>query len=132
MHPEMPTSVTEMQPPPGRLRRRQSRYRLAGEIDRRTRGGRRATELMQQFESELGNDITPGQRLAVSRAAVLVAVAEDARLRRLAGEAVPLDDVVRCDRLAAQAVRALGIKLTAPAKAAPSLAQIIAEHEAAE
>ena len=39
----------------------------------------------------------------------MTAIAEDARLRRLSGEPTNLDDLVRLDRVAAQAVRSLGI-----------------------
>jgi hypothetical protein len=75
------------------------------------------------FTAEMGGALTPGQRLAVDRAAQLVALAEDARARRLGGDmAITLEDVVRTDNAAARAVRQLGIGATAAATPPPSLA----------
>jgi hypothetical protein len=122
--------AAEMRPRPGRIRRRQARYRNASEVDGRTRAGRRAKELIRQFEVALGEGITDGQRLAIHRAAVLTAVAEDTRMRRLAGEAIPLDDLVRVDRLAAQAVRQLGISSAAKPAVASTFAEIAAQAQA--
>ena len=49
------------------------------------------------------------QRFAIERAAALVALAEDAKARRLAGDtAVSLEDIVRTANAAARAVKALG------------------------
>ena len=83
------------------------------------------------FEAELGgkDNLTEGQKLAVSRAAVLTAIAEDARVRKLYGaKDVTLDDLVRCDRVAALAVRTLGIDLKRPeAPKGSSLAEHIAK-----
>jgi hypothetical protein len=107
----MHVDVAETRPQPGRIRQRQARYRKHTDIDGRTRSGRRARELARQFERALGDDLTDGQRLAIARAATLTAIAEDRRTRALAGEpAVLLDDLVRVERLAAQAVKVLGIK----------------------
>jgi hypothetical protein len=80
-------------------------------LDGRTIAARRARELAQGFQAELGVALTATQRLAVERAAVLVALAEDTKARRLAGDiGISLDDVVRVDNAAARAVKALGIK----------------------
>jgi hypothetical protein len=93
-----------------RARRRRVQHRTVETLDKRTAASRRAMQLMQQFETELGGGLTDGQKLAVSRAAVMTAIAEDARLRKLGGaKDVSLDDLVRLDRVAALAVRALGI-----------------------
>ena len=107
----MTANAAEVQTQPGIIRRRQARYRKLSDVDGRTRSGRRARELAKQFEAALGgaDSLTDGQRLAVSRASVMTAIAEDARLRRLSGEPTNLDDLVRLDRVAAQAVRSLGI-----------------------
>jgi len=115
-----------MRPRAGIIRQRQARYRNVTDIDGRTRSGRRARELARQFEAALGDGITDGQRLAIARAATLTAIAENRRMRALAGEPVLLDDLVRIERLAAQAVRNLGLdKRREPAE--PSLAQVLAE-----
>jgi Tripartite tricarboxylate transporter family receptor len=82
-----------------------------GHLDRRTRASRRARELAAFFTAELGGELAAGQRLAVERAAVLVTISQDAEARRLRGDAVPLDDIVRTARLARMAVRDLGLDL---------------------
>jgi hypothetical protein len=80
-------------------------------LDGRTVGARRAHELAAGFEAELGGNITATQRAAIERAACLLAVAEDVRARRLAGESsVSLEDLVRIDNAAMRAVKALGLK----------------------
>lgn len=119
----MTVNVAEIQTQPGIIRRRQARYRKLSDVDGRTRAGRRAKELAQSFEAALGgaDSLTDGQRLAIARASVMTAIAEDARLRRLNGEPTNLDDLVRLDRVAAQAVRALGINPRTP-EANPLLA----------
>src|SRR5262245_6144845 len=100
-------------------------------LDRRTRASARARALIAAFESELANSesLSASQRIAVERAAVMVAIAEDTRARRLAGDdRVNLDDLVRCDRAAAAAVRALGIK--PKQSTALSLASYLAQRPA--
>jgi hypothetical protein len=124
------THTAEMRPPAGRIRQRQARYRKHTDIDGRTRSGRRARELARQFENALGDSLTDGQRLAIARAATLTAIAEDRRTRALAGEPVLLDDLVRVERLAAQAVKALGIGQRRES-AAPSLDQYLANKDGA-
>ena len=87
-------------------------------LDGRTRAAKRARKLATKFEREIGGKITTAMRIAIERAAGLVVVAEDARARRLSGDiAISLEDLVRCDRVAASAVRALGLdKRREPAK----------------
>lgn len=119
------TELPSAEPAPSRLQRRRGRYRKVVELDLRTRAGRRARELIQQFETALGGTITDGQRLAVHRAALLTSLAEDKRARSLAGEPINLDDLVRIDRLAMQAVRLLGIDLLSQPKSVPSLADYV-------
>jgi hypothetical protein len=95
-----------------------------------TVAARRAAELAKGFEAELGGSLTASQRLAIERAAALVALAEDAKARRLAGdERISLDDVVRVDGAAARAVKALGIK-AAGAPKPPTLADHLARRVA--
>src|SRR5271163_288592 len=79
-------------------------------LDGRSRPARRASALARGFAAALGDTISPEQRVAVERAAQLVAVAEAAREGRLRGDpGISLDDVVRTDGAAARAVRALGL-----------------------
>ena len=74
--------------------------------------GRRAKELMRHFEAELGGILSDGQKVAVARA--VTALAEHLRGRALAGEPVSLDDLIRCDRWAALAVRVLALLSASP------------------
>jgi hypothetical protein len=80
-------------------------------LDGRTVAARRARELAQAFQAELGGTVSATQLFAIDRASALMALAEDAKARRLAGNGdVSLEDLVRIDNAAARAVKALGIK----------------------
>lgn len=114
--------IPAQSPPPARGKQRLCTLES---LDGRTVAARRARELATCFETELGGNVTASQRIAVERAAALVAIAEDARARRLAGEPdVSLEDLVRIDNAAARAVKALGIKAAAPK--VPSIREYIA------
>jgi hypothetical protein len=92
-------------------------------MDGRTIAARRARELARGFEAELGGSLSVSRRLAVERAAALVAIAEDAQAKRLSGTTeVSLGDLIRVTNAAERAVRQLGIKAPAPAPPPPSLA----------
>jgi hypothetical protein len=83
-------------------------------LDGRTRAATKARKLAASFEAALAKagEVTAATHIAIERAAALVVVAEDARARRLGGDmTVTLDDLVRVDRVAAQALRALGISV---------------------
>jgi hypothetical protein len=110
---------------------RQGKVRLCtiASLDGRTIAARRARELVAAFEAELGGVLTAGQRLAVERAAQLVALAEDARSRRLGGDmAVSLEDLVRVDNAASRAVRQLRIGAAAAPAPSPSPADYLASR----
>jgi hypothetical protein len=111
--------------------RRKAQLCTLSALDGRTVAARRARELAKGFEAELGGTVTVSRRFAIERAAALVALAEDAKARRLAGDAaITLEDVVRVDNAAARAVKALGIKPGAPAKV-PTLQEHLARRAAA-
>lgn len=94
-----------------RTRQRRAQHRTVADLGKRSRAGRRAAELMAQFEAALGGDLTATQQLAIERAATLTALTEDAQVRRLAGDrTITLDELVRIDNAARRAVRDLGIK----------------------
>ena len=123
--------------PPGSVPTARGKARLltVGHLDKRTRASRRSRELARAFEAEIGGVISATQRLAIERAAALVALAEDAQARRLAGDpSVTLDDVVRIDGAAQRAVRRLGIeqRKRSAGPAIPSLAELIRRTEAAK
>jgi hypothetical protein len=106
----MLADVAEMQPESARVRRRKLRLRTVESLDNRTVAGRRASQLIRAFEAQLGGKLAGAQLLAVHRAATLVAIAQDAQVRRLAGDlSITLVDVVRMDNVANRAVQALGL-----------------------
>jgi hypothetical protein len=85
-------------------RTKRSRHRL----DRRVRPARNVLKLIELYSARLGKDASdPLLQAAIVRAAELRAVAEDLRSQVLRGESVSADDLVRCERLAAAAERAL-------------------------
>jgi hypothetical protein len=88
--------------------KRRKRPRKA--IDFRTRNGRRVKQLTGIYSSALGPGLSDVQRQDVARAARLMAISEDAQLRRLRGESVDLDELVRCDSTGRRAVRDLGLR----------------------
>jgi hypothetical protein len=83
-------------------------------LDQRTTAARRAAALVATFAGELGGQLTDVQRVAVQNAAALVAIAEDAQTRRLAGDnSVSLDEVVRASSAARRAINDLHIRAPA-------------------
>jgi len=98
----------------GAAAQKPSRRRTLTKTDRRGRLGKRIAELRAIFfAAALGEDATdlsPMKRLMVAEAAELKALAELARGQFMRGTSVAsLDDVIRAERRADQAVRALGI-----------------------
>jgi hypothetical protein len=88
-------------------------------LDKRGRLGRRVAELTSMFIDALGGELTPMRKLKVMKAAELTALAELARGDFMREGNGTLDDIVRLERKADQAIRALGIndakaKLTVP------------------
>jgi hypothetical protein len=86
------------------------RVRLRKAIDFKSRAGRRVKQLTGIYSSALGPGLSDVQRTDVQRAARLMAISEDAQLRRLRGDPVDLDELVRCDSTARRAVRDLGLR----------------------
>jgi hypothetical protein len=87
-------------------RSRKARLMTAAHLDRRTRGGKRARKLAAEL-ARGWDGITPVQRHAIERAAMWCAIAEDLAARRLAGQLIPLDDVLRAEGVAKRAVKAV-------------------------
>lgn len=114
-------------------RRGRARLQTLEHLDGRTRASKRAKELTVIFEAALGGAPSPSQRLAIQRAAMLSAIAEDAAARQLAGEPVDLDQVTRAGNAARRAVLDLGIKSSGPAaKPGSSLADYLARTQKPE
>jgi hypothetical protein len=78
-------------------------------IDRRGRLGKRVAELTAMFAGAVGGEQTPMRKLKVEKAAQLTAIAELARGDFMRDAKGTLDDIVRLERKADQAVRALGL-----------------------
>lgn len=84
--------------------------RPLGKLDGRTRPAKRAKAHKARLLAALGGTATPAQALAVDRAAMLLALAEESRARRLAGDSsVTLDDVIRLDGAVRRCLRDLGL-----------------------
>ncbi|MGX5803494.1 hypothetical protein ACWGS9_19915 [Bradyrhizobium sp. Arg314] len=117
---------------------RRSRGRRPGEpmaalfLDRRTSEWTRRAELIALFTKALGGPVAPLLASRIEKAAELAVVAERTRARLLAGEAgITVDDVVRAERVAALAERALNIGKAPPSKPRPSLREQLAHEQLA-
>lgn len=88
-----------------------SRAIVLTRVDRRTALGKRIAELTAIYTSALGSDdaLSEMKRLRIGEAAQLKALAERARGDYLRDGSGSLDDIVRVERKASTAERALGI-----------------------
>jgi hypothetical protein len=84
-----------------------ARLLTAGHLDGRTRASKRARAIAAELEAGFGDEITKVQRQAIERAAVLSVIAEDLVMRRLAGQPVSLDELLRVEGVAKRAVAAV-------------------------
>ena len=91
-------------------------------IDKRLPLGKRIVELTAMFTAAVG-ELTPLRKLKVEKAAQLTAIAELARGDFMRDGKGTLDDIVRLERKADQAVRALGLTEAKPKPTSP-----LAEH----
>jgi hypothetical protein len=106
----------------GRAPKRDRRLTLT-KIDKLGRLGKRVAELTAMFAAAVGGEQTPMRKLKVEKAAELTALAELARGDFMRDGKGTLDDVVRLERKADQAVRSLGITERDPRPTSP-----LAEH----
>jgi hypothetical protein len=88
---------------------KRDRRRYLTQVDRRSRLGIRIRELTEMFTAAVGVELTPMRKLKVEKAAQLTAISELARGDFMRDGCGTLDDIVRLERKADQAVRALGI-----------------------
>jgi hypothetical protein len=101
-----------MQVVPEPLTKRPSRARrllTAKHLDGRTRGAKRARQIAAELIAAFGPAVTPVQKQAAERAAIFCALSEDLAARRLRGEAVSLDELMRLEGVARRAVARLGL-----------------------
>jgi hypothetical protein len=87
-------------------RRKRVRRRSLTKIDQRGRLGKRIAELTALFTGATGGDPSPILKMRIAQAAELTALAEQARGDHMRGGGTT--DIVRLERAAASAVRALG------------------------
>ena|SRR6516162_4684374 len=101
-------SVADSTPIRPRSHSRLGRLKLktVADLDGRTRAARRAKAVVAELTQAMGGNVTPAQRQAIERAAMLSAVADDLAARQLAGLPVCLDEVLRADGAARRAVKA--------------------------
>jgi len=100
MHTEIAVSSAAKRSPKARLL-------TAGHLDGRTRASKRARAIAAELSAGFGDEITKVQRQAIERAAVLSVLAEDLVVRRLAGQPVSLDELLRVEGVAKRAIRAV-------------------------
>ena len=98
---------TDMAAVPSREARRKARLMTVGHLDHRTRASKRARGIATELERSFGADISTVQRQIIGHAAVLCALAEDMATRRLAGQPIPIGDVLRAEGVAKRAVEAV-------------------------
>jgi hypothetical protein len=108
-----------------RPKRRRSRAIVLTRVDKRTALWRRIAELSALYTAALGGEaaLSPLKRMKVGDAAQLKALAEMARGDYLRDGKGSLDDIVRIERKASTAERALGIVERAAQPRSP-----LAEH----
>jgi hypothetical protein len=93
---------------------RKRRLWTAQHVDGRTRGSKRARKLATELARGFGAGITEVQRRACEQAGMLAALAEDLAARRLAGQPVPFDELLRAEGCAKRAIRAVLDECPAP------------------
>jgi hypothetical protein len=109
---------------------KRSRAKLLTKVDRRSQLGKRIVELTAMFTAAIGGELTPMRRLSVDKAAQLTAIAEQARGAFMRDGVGSLDDIVRLERKADQAIRALALVEHKPK--GPTLAEYLAKRAATE
>jgi hypothetical protein len=98
-------------------------------VDKRGRLGKRIAELTAMFAAAVGGEQTPMRKLKVEKAAQLTAIAELARGAYMRDAQGSLDDIVRLERKADQAVRALGMTEAKP-RAKLTIPEYLAQRDA--
>jgi hypothetical protein len=98
-------------------------------VDKRGRLGKRIAELTAMFIAAVGGELTPMRKLKVEKAAQLTAIAELARGDFMRDGKGTLDDIVRLERKADQALRAL-VPTEAKPKAKLTIPEYLAQRDA--
>lgn len=100
-----------------------------GDLDGRTAAARRARELIDAIEADLGGSdrLSEGSRQLVQRAAVLGAFIENCEARWLGGAAVELVDYLAAINSQRRVLSTLGLERRMR-DATPTIAEIAARH----
>jgi hypothetical protein len=98
---------TDIAAGPAAKRSPKARLLTASHLDGRCRASKRARAIAAELQAGFGDEITKVQRQACERAAVLSVLAEDLVMRRLAGQPVSLDELLRVEGVAKRAIRAV-------------------------
>jgi hypothetical protein len=98
---------TDIAADPAVKRSPKARLLTVAHLDHRTRASKRARAIAAELEAGFGDKITKVQKQAIGRAAVLCALAEDLGARRLAGQPIPFDHLLRAEGCAKRAIKAV-------------------------
>jgi hypothetical protein len=109
-----------------------ARLATLASLDGRTVSARRARDLIEAIEADLGGDLTEGERQLVMRAAVLGALVEDCEARWLGGQNVDLGSYLAAVNVQRRVLATIGLERRAR-DVTPSLEQYARQcGEAAE
>jgi hypothetical protein len=98
----------------------------ARHLDGRSLAYRRARAIATELAAGFGVEITKVQRQTVERAAVLCAIAEDLATRRLAGQPVPIGELLRAEGVAKRAIKGILAERPSPVQSpAPAAARVL-------
>jgi hypothetical protein len=104
---------------------------LSKGVDLRTRGGRRFRHLVESHVAELG-EVTESELGLIKQAVTLQMQAERMQEQIVRGEAVDADALIRISGISRRLLATIGAKAKANTPAGPTLADIVAAHDASE
>jgi len=104
---------------------------VSKEVDLRSRGGRRFRHLVEAHVAEIG-EVTESELGLVKQAVSLQMQAERMQEQIVRGEAVDADALIRISGISRRLLATISDKAKASAPAGPTLADIVAAHDAAE
>jgi hypothetical protein len=96
-------------------RSRKARLMTVAHLDGRTRASKRARALAAELACGW-DGITEKQRQDIGRAAVMCTIAEDLAARRLSGQAISMDELLRAEGVARRVVRDILAERPVPAR----------------
>jgi glutathione S-transferase len=128
------TTLIEARPPDAPTKAPNGKLRLLSfnDLDGRTLAARRAKQLIEAIETDLGGGdrLSQGQKELVKRAAVLGAIIASSETQWLSGDTFELGDYLAAINAQRRILATLGLERRSR-DVTPSLDAIIAEHEGA-